>query len=119
MNVFTYVWFGTAVVQDAPEYRARPLTPRSTKVAIGQYDSGLRLDAMLGEICGNTLDVGSTTTLGLGSLYEVIELVQVILLVLTNLGVPVQQADTLGVHGVTDGLDLSHERGQFELTDRP
>ena len=90
MNVFTCVGLGTAVVQDAPQHRARPLTPRSTKIAIGQNDSGLRLDTVLGQICGNTLDRCAAATLGLGSLYEVIELVQVILLVLTNFGVPLE-----------------------------
>ena len=72
MNVCTHVGYGFLVVDNAPQQWPRPLTPTATKIAVGQDNTRLRLDALLGNVLGDTLDHSATTTLGLGRAYELI-----------------------------------------------
>ena len=74
MDNRTHVGFGILVVDDYPQYRAVPRTPTVVQIPISDNDGGLRVDTMLCHVCGDTLDIGTAATLGLGRLYEVVQL---------------------------------------------
>ena len=94
-----------------------PLTPATEQIAISQHDHCLRLDLFLCDVVGHTAHVGAAATLGLGRLHDVVGLGPLIPLVTTHRCIPVEDADSLGVHSVRYRFDFGEEGTQFTRTD--
>ena len=96
----------TLVIDHHPQDRTGPRTPVATKIAVSQDDHALRLDAFLGNAIRHTLDLCATTALGLGRSDKLTQLVLLIPLITTYLGVPIQHADSLGVDLLGDAFEF-------------
>ena len=65
MDCDATVRLGTVVVDDNPQHRTRPLTPRSNaKITVGNDDDSLWCDVFVGHVSWHTLDASATATLG-------------------------------------------------------